>query len=231
MRRVLLFVLFLGLLGLSTAFAASFSVQSEDIATFSTDVSISVPTPEPTPFPNLIYVRGDLSGATGTLDLTAPVSNDSVTKKPLKLSTEAIGAQIDATKYFTWQSPTAPTAGYVLSGSVTLYIDQNAGGSNKMTAGLFSCPDAAPPSSITTGAEACTEIKVATGDPGAAGSGYQERTVSFGMVGPFVVPSGDQLRLKIVNRAQDGAIVLSTTDFGLQWGYLAARQSRLVISP
>ncbi len=230
MRRVLLFAVGLSLLGLSSAFAASFTVQAEDIHSFSTPVSISVPTP--TPFPGTIFVRGQASGGTGTLDLKPPTTKDSVTSKLLRLSTEPIEAQADTTKHFVWRTAAAPASGWLLSGSVTLYIEQNGGGSNLMTAGLFSCPSAAPAVTITTGTPACTPIKIAIGAPGGPGSGYDERMVSFGVVGPVTIPSGSELRLKIVNRQTNGtSTVISTSDWDLQWGYLPARQSKLVISP
>lgn len=228
MRRVVLFFTGLCLLGLSTAFAASFTVQAEDIHSFSTPVSISVP--GPAPLPATIYVRGEATGGTGALDLQAPAANDSVTGKLLRLSTEPAEAQTDTTKHFVWKTVAAPASGWLLSGNVTLYISQNGGGSNRMTAGLFSCPSAAPAVTVTTGTAACTVIKIAVGAPGSSGNGYQERTVSFGPVGSFTIPSGSQLRLKIVNRANNGS-VLSTGDWDLQWGYLPSRQSKLVIAP
>jgi hypothetical protein len=66
MRRVLLFAAFLLLLGLTTATAASFDVQAEDITSFSQPVSISVPDEAP----KKLYLNADraLSGAVlGTL--------------------------------------------------------------------------------------------------------------------------------------------------------------------
>lgn len=229
MRRVGLFAALLLLVGLSTAFAASFSVEAEDVASFATDVSISVPAP--TPFPSLIYVRGQASGGTGTLDLVPPSANDSVTNKLLVLSTEAIEAQTDAAKHFVWRAPAAPTNGYLLAGGVSLFIDQRDGGANLLTAGLFSCPAGAPLTTVTSGTLACTLIKAAVGAAGANGNGYQERTVLFGTIPATVIPAGSELRLKLVNRAADGSVVLSASNVEIQWGYLAARQSRLVISP
>jgi len=228
MRRVFVFAALLSLVGLSTAMASSFSFQAEDVSSFTTEVSISVPD-QPVPLTDQIYVRGPASEATGTLDLQPPAANDSVTGRLLVLSTEPIELQADPTKYFTWQTPDAPPTGYSLNGAVTLWISQNGGGSNLMTAGLFSCPATAPSSSVTGGAVPCTLLRAAIAAPGVGGAGYQERTVSFGTV-TASIPAGHQLRLKVVNRAQDGAVVLSTSSWDLQWGYLPARQSRLVIS-
>jgi hypothetical protein len=39
------------------------------------------------------------------------------------------------------------------------------------------------------------------------------------------------IRLKVVNRAQDGALVLSTSDFTIQWGYGPSRPSELAVTP
>jgi hypothetical protein len=218
---------FLSLLGLTTAFAASLSVETEDITSFNAEAEVSVPT---TPIPGTVYVRGIASGATGTLDFQAPTSNDSVTGKLLVLSTETLQSQTDPTKFFTWRSLSAPAGGWLLSGSVTLFIDQNGGGANRMTAGLFSCTATAAPDSSNTGQ--CQLIDLAVGAPGGPGSGFQERTVSFGTVPATTIPTGYELRLKIVNRAQEPVgTVVSTSSWDLQWGYLPARQSKLVITP
>lgn len=235
MRRLLLFAALLSLVGLSTAFAASFNVQAEDVASFPTDVSISVPTtqpPAPVPFPSILYVRNGSNAPIGTLDLQAPAKNDSVTKRALLLSTETVGTQTTATKYITWKSPPAPPSGYLLSGSVTLYFEQSGGGANRSTAALFSCPAAASPSTTTSPTDACTIV--ATGTAAAVsggGQGFIERTVSFGAIAPTTIPPGHELRLKIVNRSQDPPVVLSTADVDVQWGFLPARQSRLEITP
>jgi hypothetical protein len=243
-RRVVLFGLLLALVGMSTAFAASLSVQTEDIATFTTDVSISVPTsttsttmPPPAPFPATIYVRGAADTGVGSLDFVAPAKNDSVTRRLLVLSTEPIELQTTPSMYLTWKSQIAPAQGYLLSGSVTLYIEQNGGAANRVTAGLFICPSTVPDSTTVTLPDlttvpppaTCTVVDVASAAPGTNGEGYQERRVSFGAVGPVVIPPGQQLRLKVVNRANDGQ-VLSTEDVDLQWGFLPSRQSRLEIT-
>ena len=228
MRRVFLFAALLALVGLSTAFAASFSSQSEDIASFTTDVSISVP--GPTPFPNTIFVRGGSDLPPGDLDLMTPVANDNVTSKLLVLSTEPIELQTAATKYFAWESPVAPAQGYSLDGDVTLNLEQKDGGSNRMTAGLFSCPELAPVATVTGSTPACSVIAIGVSPAVSGGNGFLDRTVFFPDVST-VVPAGHQLRLKIVNRASDGSGVLSQGDFTVAWGFLPARQSTLVIVP
>lgn len=234
MRRAVLLGLLLALVGLSTAFAASLTVQTEDIATFTTDVSISVPTttttttPPPVPFPGLIYVRGPAGTGAGSLDFAAPAKNDNVTQSLLVLSTEPVELQTTASKYLTWRSQPAPAQGFLLSGSVTLLIEQKGGGANLVTAGLFVCPTTAPAATTITPPNACQLVRVGTAAPITAGQGYVERSISFGSVS-VLVPAGQELRLKVVNRADNGQ-VLSTEDVDMQWGFLPARQSRLVIT-
>lgn len=235
MRRIALLAALLALVGLSTAFAASFDAEAEDITSFTTDVSISVPTtqppPPPVPFPSILYVRNGSDAPIGSLDLQAPAKNDSVTKRALLLSTETIGTQATATKYVTWKSPPAPPSGYLLQGSITLYIEQSGGGANRISAALLACPSAAAPSTTTGTAAGCSIISTGIAPAASGGEGFLERTVSFGTVAPTTIPAGHELRLKIVNRAQDPPLVLSTEDVDIQWGFLPARQSRLVIAP
>ncbi|MET0904091.1 MAG: hypothetical protein ABWZ52_12685 [Acidimicrobiales bacterium] len=228
MRRVLLFAALLSLLGLTTAFADTFSTNTEDVASFTTDVSVSVP--GPTPFPNTIYITGGTEVPPGDLALMIPVNNN-VTSKLLVLSTEPIDAQADQTKFFAWESPVAPPQGFSLNGDITLNLEQKDGGANRMTAALFSCPEVAPTSTVTTGSPACSMIAVGVSPAVGGGNGFLDRTVQFDNVSA-TVPAGSQLRLKIVNRARDATLgVLSTMDFTVQWGFLPARQSKLVIVP
>jgi hypothetical protein len=225
MRRVVVFAAFLALLGLSSAFAASFSTQAEDTKSFSTPVSISVP--GPTPLPNTIYIRGDSDTPLGLLGLVQPTTNDNVRSKDLLLSSEAIQDQTTSTKYFAWATPAAPAEGYSLNGDVTLSMHVMGGASNRITAGLFSCPASA---SITTVTPACTVIAVGIAPALTGGSGFLVRTVSFQDVAT-TIPPGSQLRLKIVNRSPDGTTVLSTATMRLAWGYGPSRPAELVITP
>lgn len=234
MRRLAAFGILLLLVGLSTAFAASFGVQSEDIATFTTDVSISVPTtttttaPPPVPFPGLVYVRGPADTGVGSLDFTAPANNDHVTQRLLVLSTEPVELQTTVSKYLTWKSAPAPAQGFLLSGSVTLHIEQKGGGANRITAALLVCPTNAPAATTTAAPNPCQLVRAGTAAAVTGSEGYTERSVSFGSVN-VSIPAGQELRLKVVNRANDGQ-VLSTEDVDMQWGYLPSRESRLVIT-
>lgn len=230
MRRLLLFAAALGLLGLSTAVAASFSVQAEDVATFSTDVSISVPDLEPTPFPNPLYVRSDKDDLVGDLLLKAPPKG-SVQTMDLLRTTAAIDDEarppVDPGKisyWFTWISEPAPVNGFVLSGKVTLNLEQNGLSSNQLMAGLFDCAGDAAADSAD--AEQCTLITSKLSDPATTtGQGYQERIVTFGQV-EAEIDSTRQLRLKIINPA-----AASAADWTLSWGFLPSRASQLVVTP
>jgi hypothetical protein len=222
-RRALFVALGLLLLGLTAATASSFTTTTEDVATFSTPVSISVP---PYALPPVLYVRGSAPGGFGDLDLIEPEGNDAVTRWELELDDDTLQGQSDPNRYLTWRTPPAPSGGFSLRGSVRLLIDQSGSGEDRLTAGLLSCPaaEAAP----STG---CDAIAVAVADPLAGGGqGFKERVASFGHLDVVIAP-GHQLRLKIVNRDRDddGAVV-STRSWVLQWGYLPARQSRLEIA-
>jgi hypothetical protein len=87
-------------------------------------------------------------------------------------------------------------------------------------------------STVTTGATPCVLISsgVSPAVPD-GGEGFIERTVFFDNVSA-IVPAGSQLRLKIVNRSADEVLgVVSTENFTVAWGFLPARQSKLVIVP
>jgi hypothetical protein len=241
-RRLLLFVALLALTGLTTAFASSFAVETEDVASFTPDVSISVP-PSATRFPDLLYVRGAETVPTGTIDLLQPNDKDTPQTQTVVLDTTPppagvdtrLKAQSSATMYRSWISPTAPAGGYLLEGEISLFISmQHNAATDRLTAGLFTCPSPAasiPPSTLppATGLTTdCTEIVQAVS--GQQGSGLEVK-VDFGSV-DVTVPFGSRLVLKIVNlnKASDGTTV-SGQSWDVAWGYLPSRQSRLEIAP
>jgi hypothetical protein len=226
LRRVLLFAAFLLLLGLSTAFAASFDVRAEDVASFSSDVAISVPSQ-----PQTLYVKnqpnqrqGDTPAVPGVLDPNPP-PNSPVSKKTLVRDARAVDqSQSDRTKYHAWQSGGTDPA-FTISGTATLYIESN-GGANQITAGLFECWQPDDPddlsgmtvdSDVPTG-HGCVLISTATSTGGSSASGYSERTTQL-TVPATLVETGHRLRLKLVNR--------SASDWSIQWGFNAARSSQL----
>ncbi|MGK2949370.1 MAG: hypothetical protein ACSLFP_12390 [Acidimicrobiales bacterium] len=223
MRRVFLFAALLSLVGLSTAFAASLTTQSEDVASFGSDVSISVPTTQPPPAVQAFFLRGDSDSPPGLLSPTPLQSN--VETRLIKKDSQTVQAQADATKYFVWRTDTVVGAPLVVGGTTRLTIEQKAQAGSRLTAGLFSCPASAAISS--TAATGCIQI-----GPSAVGTvpgnGFDEVTVSFGNVPTSSIPVGNQLRLKIVNRDKDDAgVVVSTKDFDVAWGYNPARKARL----
>lgn len=220
MRRPALLALGLLVLGLTTAVASSFSTNTEDLTTFSTAVSISVPIHE---LPDNLYIRGSEDDAIGAIDLVPPEDNDSVSSRSIALGDETVQAQSDPASFLVWRTPPAPSGGYLLRGTATLYISQQNDPDDRFTAALLSCPASEPPAS--TG---CSTIAVAIAEPETSG-GVREREARFGPL-DVIIPAGQELRLKIVNRRLDDAgAVLSDSDIVLQWGYLPARQSRLEI--
>jgi hypothetical protein len=243
-RRVFLLTALLLLLGLSTAFAASFSTEAEDIASFTTEVSISVPD-TPVPLPGTIYVGGGTGFAEGPLFLEQPPSFHTQNRLVL-LDVEDVQAQTDPAAFFTWKTnepPTTPPAGYLLDGIVTLIITQDELMTDRMTAGLFECEESAtidsstPPSDpplLAAGECVLIVDAVASTTPisgNGAGAGYKDRKVEFGDVGPVVIEPGHDLRLKIVNKSHDGVATVSTKNWNLSWGFNDARESFLTIVP
>jgi hypothetical protein len=211
-RRVLIFAALLSLLGLTTAFAASFDVQSEDIASFTTDVSISVPTAPPRTF----YLKLAPTALPGLLDTVPPANNDSVQKKQLILSSASLADETDSTRYHMWE--TAPTAGDVSIGGTAFFEISQDGGADRVTAGLFICPAGTGP--VSSG---CTHLATAT-NPGTEGSGYKLRVIQFGALPVTTIPAGQVLRLKVIN-----STAVSTNAWTLQWGFNPARAARLEV--
>ena len=206
MRRMVLIAATLGLLGLSTAFAASFGTQSEDVASFTTAVSISVP---PNPI-TAYYLSGDDDLLPGIMS-TAPPPDTSVNSKEINPGTLGTEAQTDATKMHSWQTGPMPAGGLVLSGPATAKIYQN-GGDDPVTAGLFVC------AGVATATSSCSQVAGdASGTAGVSG----EVPISFGNVST-TVPAGSVLRLVVVNRGSH--------KYNLQWGYKTNRESRLELT-
>jgi hypothetical protein len=204
MRRVFLFAALLSLVGLSTAFAASFSTQAEDIDSFSTAVSISVPQNQLRSY----YLSGADSVLPGLISQSPPPSS-SVNSKSLDPGTLDTQAQIDTGKMHSWQTDPAPAGGLLLSGPATARIFQN-GGDDPITAALFICPTAA-----TTATSACARV---TADVSGTATMSGEVPISFGNVSATVL-AGQRLRLVVVNRGAH--------KYNLQWGYKTNRESRL----
>lgn len=219
MRRLLLFVALLTLLGLSTAFAASFDVSSEDIATFSTDVSIPVPTTAS----KTLYLTGSDSTLPGGLVLestaggTTTTSNSPVNGKFIQPGLLGTKLQDDVTRFHSWEIA-APAGGYVLSGAAMLYLFEN-GNVGPLTAGLFDC---SPPTSpaVTTPTSECQQIAGDASSP--AGTNLDsEAVVDLGSPNVTIL-EGHTLRIQVVN--------LGATKRQIQWGYKSNRPSRLDVT-
>lgn len=114
MRRLLLFAASLVLLGLTSATAATFDVQSEDIASFRSDVSI--PIPETT-----YYLVGRYGLAT-------------------RLDEAQYTEGIAAPNWLEWESE-AIDAGLPVAGAVITLNVYTTGGTDTALATIYECPD------------------------------------------------------------------------------------------
>jgi hypothetical protein len=128
-RRVLLFAAFLLLLGLSTAMAASFEVQAEDIASFTTDVSIDVPDTR------VFYLRG--APPVGSLSEELEQDSSKVFSMSLEPGGSLAGSNLPSQQML-WQTQPLGSALTVISPVVRLYITQT-GPAGPIRAGLFDC--------------------------------------------------------------------------------------------
>jgi hypothetical protein len=232
MWRILLVVTAVAGIGLAAVEAGGVQTSAEEIQSFSTSTSLTVPC-TPTPLTQL-WVRGPSTAVMGSLDTAVPAVFDSSSVFPVDNQVSEIGIQADPQAYVSWATPVAPMCGYRLSGAVTLEIDADGRRSDRLTAGLFSCPAGAPPE---TTVPTCRLIvtdqadRVDEGDPEDA-DGFLVRTVHFLERVETIVPEGEELRLKVINKRpgplQAGG---STRDWNLKWGYRADRQSVLVFTP
>ncbi len=204
MRRLLLFAAVLSLLGLSSAFAASLSTQAEDVGSFTTDVSVSVPATA-----TAYYLSGSDKVIPGLI-ATNPPPDSSVNSKSIDPGTLDTAAQTDPKKLHSWQTAAMPS-GLTLSGPATALVFRN-GGSDPITGGLFVCATA------TTVTSACTRIG---GDVSGTGPAGAEIALSFGSLST-TIPAGSHLRLVVVNQG--------AAKYNLQWGYKTNRESRLELA-
>lgn len=225
MRRVLLFAAFLLLLGLTTATAASFDVQAEDITSFSAPVSIDVPSP---PLSGVFFLvgGGDSEDIPGSLVPPDP-PQASVQTRTIFPSVTGIGdSHLDGGTYHAWQTlPLAAERSIGGSATVTVNFD---GVSDQFTAGLFHCS-----TRFASEAGASIDADLSSADPTVAcrllGSGastgvlngMKARSAAF-TVQHADLAIDDWVRLKIINH--------STNRWRIQWGYNDAREAGLVLS-
>ncbi len=197
MRRLLLFAVLLSMVSLTTAFAATFDVQAEDITSFSQEVDISVPPQTQTFF----LIGGSLPA---TLSPVPETQGGAVFSKRVRAdAATSITDQADPTEFHSWQSAPLQSPLTVASPIARLYLTQN-GGSGTITAGLFECDQLA----CTLFGSSATQIEEGL-----------EQILDFG---PFTrtIPAGKSMLLKVVNQANRG-------DWNIQWGYKANRPARL----
>jgi hypothetical protein len=228
-RRALLVLMVVSLVGLTSAVASSFSANVEDVESFTTAVSLTTPGDAPVPFPPVLWLRG--TDGAGTLDFSPPPTPDVGWTKHLELGGEEVDEQLDPDEFVTWRGPTATVEDLLLDGDVTLFLDQDGADVDRMSAALFICPPAAPLHS-----HSCTEIVNGVGTSGVSqgddevANDFEERQVHFGRV-DATVPRGMELRLKVTDRKVHFTEILSTQSWNVLWGYRSDRQSRLEITP
>jgi hypothetical protein len=213
-RRVGLLAALLLLLGLTTATAASFDVQAEDITSFTTSTSISVP-PPPQPLNRIdFYLRATSSTLPGVLDAN-PEGSDPVRSKRLDPLDQSFIDEADPNRYHVWQSEPMATPLTIVSARVAVYIN---GGEGWIVAGLFDCPVDAP--LVSNVASGCVLLKQGAVD--SVGTG--EQSIPLGLDAPHAIPAGNRLRLKVANgNGPSGA------SFNVQWGYKSNRPSRVEV--
>ncbi len=236
MWRLLLVLTAVAGIGLAAVEAGGVKTSAEEIRSYSSSTSLTVPC-TPTSFPPQLWVRnlaGPTPGQKGTLDEAAPATPDAGWTREVENGFELSWNEDDEDDFATWATATVELpCGYVLAGRVTLLIDADGRRSDRLTAALFSCPAGVPPHSKTPGCRYITSDqadRVDEGDPRDA-EDFLVRTVRFGQI-DTTIPAGEQLRLKIINQRpgplQGGG---STRDWNLKWGYRSDRQSQLVITP
>lgn len=202
MRRVLLFAALLLLLGLTTATAASFDVQAEDITSFSQAVDIDVPAPPPPP---AYYLNG--SAPLGMLVYPKPAGQSAVEtgkfQRVANLEGENRQPEPGQVLYFMRWASAKQVNGLTFSNK-KIRLDLYSPGqfSGTVSAGLYSCP-ATPAGGQPVLESACSTLIRWDGAPGAL-------TLTSGPFSGTVAPD-HELRLKIANTLSPA--------WTAQWGY------------
>jgi hypothetical protein len=226
-RRFLIFVVVLLALGITTAVAASFDVSTEDIASFSTETSISVPDPPGLPF--AYALRGPETLLPGLLDTNLGPNGaygTQVNSKRIAVGSPSLTTPPSDNHFHSWETPPFGSP-LRLNGPATLWIDQS-GGPNVLTAGLFDCPPPSAPGTRTPIAS-CVLIAGPDSNPGNEGDGMVERGAHFRQgadthIG-YTIPVGHTLRVQVVNLATG-----NNQAWNIQWGYKLNRQARLELT-
>lgn len=219
MRRVLLFAAFLLLLGLTTATAASFDVQAEDITSFSTSTTIVTPPPPPPPGAIVYYLRGQPATQPGVLDPAPdPDTSDPVRSKRLLPRLKSLQEEDDPDRYHVFEAGAASIT--VAAARAAVYIN---GGSGRIMVGLLECPPlAATSSNVASGCVLFAEGVVVS-------SGTGEQSVSLAPAATRTIPATNRLRMKVLNDNPVNPQNSNGTEFNVQWGYKSNRPSRLEV--
>jgi hypothetical protein len=215
-RRVLLFAAFLLLLGLTTATAASFDVQAEDITSFSQAVTVTVP--EPPLAGGTFYLVG--APANARLAAQEPTSTGGNEKASFDFGISDIRTEDgelqsgDKAHYVSWSSDPLPLGLRYDDQTVRVHLTRTGAAGGLLRAGLFACPPTADLATVTTSEPACTLLS-----DGVSGG----ETIDIAMADQRVSP-GYQLRLKMVSASAESS--------SIQWGYKANnRSARLEVLP
>lgn len=248
MRRLLLVLVAISAAGFFTARAATFTAPEKALDTFTTSVSISVPSTvpcTPTNIPSPVYVR--TVGGARVLDPTPPTPsvppNDNFeTSTGLQFATTPVESNGNAGSFLTWEVPVLPeqppqpaqppSCGYALTGRVWLYIQTsfNPGlsvnlGNVTLTveAGLFSCG----PNATETTTTGC--MKIAGGSVPLVTDNNVLVQIDMGTLNNAVVPGLNQLRLKTQFRLEGGLSLQGPQLPRFRWGYTANYQAGLTV--
>lgn len=247
MRRALVVLALLSGLGFFTARAATFSTNAEDVRSFTTSVSITVPTTTPCTSPVAFAVPAWIRtlGGQRVLDLGTPdaPTPDAVDQQTVVWSTggTSVASQAAGNALVRWSTaPTvAPPCGWLLPSPVTvslrttLTFTVRVNTALQAQAGLFAC-DVGAPAATTTATPPVTPgcrllgTGVAEMDAGVDRPLSVPLTLTAPGTGPHV-PAGQELRLKVITaRAATGPLAsYAGSDPIVRWGYTAAVPTRL----
>jgi hypothetical protein len=238
-RRLLLVLLALSGVGFFTVNAASFATNAEDVATFTTDTTLtepSVPCPEQAvPLP--IVVRS----VDGARLLDPPPADPAVTDPHLwSAGIGVTGRGIrdqDNNEFLLWRWAPPQGCPFRLQGDLTLHIGASFGGGVIISrreilpyvkAQLFVCPVNAPDKSLIP---ACTPLGPSEGAAQLDGLGQNPLTIGLGTV-DGLVPPGSELRLKVVANPAPSITLFGSVN--LFWQYYsdtdASLNSRIDVS-
>ena len=224
MRRIVLLAVVLVGVSLTTATAASFDVRAEDVTSFTTSVSISVP-PAPT-VTDVFYLTGDAAQLPGLLAATPAGSGSGVESKDISADPSTpIDQQTDPNEHHDWETPPLTTPLTIISPTVTLFIEQN-GNVGPLTAGLFDCTTKRDQAGLVVDrtCELFLQGSSTATKPGEITVVFPAKEWTIGASDFLSTPTVERsLVLRIVNQATSGK-------WNIQWGYKENRPAQLQFS-